>query len=37
MVIAPIFAGTPFKNFISRLEGVRVGRKVFDDGCYFDE
>jgi non-ribosomal peptide synthetase-like protein len=36
-LIAPIFAGTPFKNFVTRLEGVRIGRKVFDDGCYFDE
>ncbi|MDQ1623235.1 MAG: hypothetical protein QOH19_1653 [Actinomycetota bacterium] len=35
--IAPLFAGTPFKNWISRMEGVRLGAKVFDDGAYFDE
>ena len=28
-----LFKGTPFKNVISRLLGVKVGRKVFDDGC----
>ncbi len=28
-----LFKGTPFKNLISRLLGVKVGRKVFDDGC----
>jgi non-ribosomal peptide synthetase-like protein len=32
-----LFKGTPFKNWISRLLGVRVGKKVFDDGCYFCE
>jgi non-ribosomal peptide synthetase-like protein len=36
-LIAPAFSGTPFKNLFSRLEGVNVGRKIFDDGCYFDE
>ena len=35
--IAPAFSGTPFKNLFSRLEGVRLGKKVFDDGAYFDE
>lgn len=35
--VAPLFAGTPFKNVISRLQGVRLGRKVFDDGTDFDE
>ncbi|MBD0316787.1 MAG: hypothetical protein ICV75_08855 [Nitrospiraceae bacterium] len=35
--LAPLSAGTPFKNVISRLQGVRMGRKVFDDGGYFDE
>ena len=35
--IAPAFSGTPFKNIFSRLEGVRVGKRVFDDGAYFDE
>jgi len=33
--IADMFKGTPFKNVISRLLGVTVGRKVFDDGCRF--
>ena len=32
-----LFAGTPFKNFISRLEGVKVGKMVFDDGFEFNE
>ena len=32
-----IFNGTPFKNMIWRLLGVRVGRRVFDDGCYLPE
>ena len=31
------FAGTPFKNLMSRLLGVKVGRKVFDDGCFVTE
>jgi non-ribosomal peptide synthetase-like protein len=29
----PMFNGTPFKGVIWRLLGVRVGRRVFDDGC----
>jgi non-ribosomal peptide synthetase-like protein len=28
-----ILDGTPFKNFTWRLQGVRIGRRVFDDGC----
>ena len=32
-----LFSGTPFKNTISRLLGVRVGRKVFDDGTFATE
>ena len=28
-----IFDGTPFKNLIWRALGVRIGRRVFDDGC----
>jgi non-ribosomal peptide synthetase-like protein len=28
-----MFSGTPFKNVVWRLLGVRVGRRVFDDGC----
>jgi len=35
--VAPIFSGTPFKNIISKMEGVHLGKKVFDDGAYFDE
>lgn len=31
------FNGTPFKNVIWRLLGVRLGRRVFDDGSYFTE
>lgn len=27
-----IFAGTPMRNLISRMLGVKLGRKVFDDG-----
>ena len=32
-----IFNGTPFKNAIWRLLGVRIGRRVFDNGCYLTE
>jgi non-ribosomal peptide synthetase-like protein len=32
-----IFDGTPFKNVLWRLIGVRVGRRVFDDGVYISE
>ena len=28
-----MFNGTPFKNPVWRLVGVRIGRRVFDDGC----
>ncbi|WP_443071816.1 Pls/PosA family non-ribosomal peptide synthetase [Streptomyces sp. WMMC940] len=28
-----LFNGTPFKNVVWRLLGVRIGRRVFDDGC----
>ena len=31
----PVFKGTPFASVISRLMGVRLGRRVFDDGCRF--
>ncbi|MBN8956506.1 MAG: amino acid adenylation domain-containing protein [Rhizobiales bacterium] len=27
------FGGTPFKNLISRMVGLQVGRKVYDGGC----
>jgi len=32
-----IFNGTPFKNLIWRLIGVRVGTRTFDDGVYISE
>ncbi|EST35068.1 Pls/PosA family non-ribosomal peptide synthetase [Streptomyces roseochromogenus] len=32
-----IFNGTPFKTLVWRLLGVRIGRRVFDDGCYLTE
>ena len=32
-----MFDGTPFKNVIWRGLGVRLGKRVFDDGCYLTE
>ncbi|MYS07231.1 peptide synthetase, partial [Streptomyces sp. SID6041] len=32
-----ILNGTPFKNAVWRLLGVRVGKGVFDDGCSLPE
>ncbi|WP_051789462.1 Pls/PosA family non-ribosomal peptide synthetase [Streptomyces sp. NRRL S-1022] len=32
-----VFNGTPFKALVWRLLGVRIGRRVFDDGCYITE
>ena len=32
-----IFNGTPFKSPVWRLAGVRIGRRVFDDGCTIAE
>ncbi|MCM3486924.1 Pls/PosA family non-ribosomal peptide synthetase [Kocuria rosea] len=32
-----VFNGTPFKPLIWRLLGVRMGRRVLDDGCYIPE
>ncbi len=32
-----LFRGTPFKNIISRALGIRMGRKVFDDGAIVTE
>jgi non-ribosomal peptide synthetase-like protein len=32
-----VLSGTPFKSVILRLLGVRVGRRLFDDGCGFAE
>ncbi|MCH5672419.1 Pls/PosA family non-ribosomal peptide synthetase [Streptomyces gilvus] len=32
-----VLNGTPFKNLVWRALGVRLGRRVFDDGCYITE
>ena len=32
-----LFNGTPFKSVVWRLLGVRIGRRVFDDGCALTE
>jgi non-ribosomal peptide synthetase-like protein len=32
-----VFNGTPFKNLFWRLLGVRLGRRVFDNGCFVTE
>ncbi|WP_225826964.1 Pls/PosA family non-ribosomal peptide synthetase [Streptomyces naphthomycinicus] len=32
-----VFNGTPFKALVWRMLGVRIGRRVFDDGCYITE
>ncbi len=32
-----VLNGTPFKNLFWRLLGVRLGRRVFDDGGYMPE
>jgi non-ribosomal peptide synthetase-like protein len=32
-----LFNGTPFKNVIWRLMGVRIGKRVFDDGTHISE
>ena len=37
MALFPMFNGTPFKNTIWRLLGLRVGRRLFDDGCLIVE
>jgi non-ribosomal peptide synthetase-like protein len=39
-LLAPLigmFNGTPFKSPVWRLVGVRIGRRVFDDGCAIPE
>ncbi len=35
--ISPPLRGTPFTNLIWRLAGLRIGRRVFDDGCIIPE
>ncbi|UUN29185.1 Pls/PosA family non-ribosomal peptide synthetase [Streptomyces sp. FIT100] len=32
-----VLNGTPFKNLVWRLLGVRLGKRVFDDGCSITE
>ncbi|MDH3680553.1 MAG: peptide synthetase, partial [Acidimicrobiia bacterium] len=32
-----LFNGTPFKSIVWRLMGVRIGKRVFDDGCLMIE
>jgi non-ribosomal peptide synthetase-like protein len=32
-----MFDGTPFKTVVWRGLGVRIGKRVFDDGCYLTE
>ncbi len=32
-----LFAGTPFRNIITRLRGTKMGKRVFDDGSYMSE
>ncbi|MFC3454930.1 Pls/PosA family non-ribosomal peptide synthetase [Amycolatopsis speibonae] len=32
-----LFNGTPFKSFLWRCLGVRMGRRIFDDGCAIPE
>ena len=36
-MLATVFDGTPFKGLAWRVLGVRIGRKVFDDGCHIPE
>ncbi|WP_351228564.1 Pls/PosA family non-ribosomal peptide synthetase [Streptomyces sp. NPDC002133] len=35
--VGAVFNGTPFKSAIWRLQGVRLGRRLFDDGCQLAE
>ena len=35
--IVQMFSGTPFKPVVWRILGVRMGKKVFDDGCGIPE
>jgi non-ribosomal peptide synthetase-like protein len=35
--VGHVFDGTPFKSLVWRLLGVRVGKRVFDDGCSIPE
>lgn len=33
----PFLDGTPFKPLFWRLQGVKMGKRVFDDGCWIPE
>jgi non-ribosomal peptide synthetase-like protein len=35
--LVQILNGTPFKRLVWRMLGVRVGRRLFDDGCWMPE
>ncbi|MGH3823850.1 MAG: Pls/PosA family non-ribosomal peptide synthetase, partial [Pseudonocardiaceae bacterium] len=35
--VSPPLPGTPFQSLIWRLAGLRIGRRVFDDGCVIPE
>ncbi|WP_433288986.1 Pls/PosA family non-ribosomal peptide synthetase [Pseudonocardia sp. CA-142604] len=37
MLATPLFNGTPFRPMMMRLLGVKVGRRVFDNGCSIPE
>jgi len=37
VLAAPLFSGTPFKSLSWRLLGVRVGKRLFDDGAAIPE
>ena len=37
IAVLHVLDGTPFKNVMYRLLGVRLGRRVFDDGCLLTE
>jgi non-ribosomal peptide synthetase-like protein len=37
VLAAPLFSGTPFKSLSWRLLGVRVGKRLFDDGAGIPE
>ena len=36
-LLVTAFAGTPMRNAVMRLLGVKVGKRVFDDGCILSE
>jgi non-ribosomal peptide synthetase-like protein len=37
LIMTPRFPGTPLNPLLWRLAGVRIGRRVFDDGCAMPE